>query len=110
VRTHGDLLEDHIGSLLDSKQPETMSIIIAARMRGSQEARREIERCLDELTPGARTSIIETSRDLLNVHSYIASSFTNPQDGLEQLMRYVRMKQSLAGDPESLSRAEEEDW
>jgi len=110
VRTHGDLIEDHISGLLDSKQPETMALIIAARMEGAKQGMEEIQKCLGELTPGARTRIIETSRDLLSVHSYVAGAFNSQQQGWESILRHVKMKQSLAGDPESLSRAEEEDW
>jgi len=90
VRTHGDLIEDHVSKLLDSKQPEVMATVIAARMAGSRQARREIEACLDEVTVVARSNIEAEAGDLLMVHGYVGRHFNNREDGLRHLVSYVK--------------------
>jgi len=110
VRSHGDLIEDHIAGLLESKQPETMATIIAARMEASKHAGEELERCLSELTPEARSNILRNSQDLMAVNDYAIQYFRSTSEGLEHLIRYVKMQRSLAGDPESLLAAEDSEW
>ena len=90
MRSDGDLLEDHVSKLLDSKQPEVMATVISARMYASKQAGREIIECLEELTPSARKRIGEGAGDLLMVHGYVGRHFNNREDGLRHLVSYVK--------------------
>jgi len=109
IRSHGDLIEEHIPNLLDSKQPDAMSKIISARMYVAKRADEEVERWLNELTPEARGEIEKNSEDLLLVHSYVTGPFNSSQQGWETMLSHVKMKKRLAEDPELLSIAEDRD-
>ena len=90
MRSDGDLIEDHVSKLLDSKQPEVMATVISARMFASREAFRELEACLEELTDISRDSIAKGAGDLLMVHGYVGRHFNNREDGLRHLVSYVK--------------------
>ena len=95
--------------LLDSKQPEEMAEVLAMRIIGSREARRELEWLRDQLTPEALSDVSELSADLLTTYGYVGTHFNNVADGVEQLIRYVKMQIGVEKGLVSES-TELEDW
>jgi len=95
VRTHGDLLEDHIRDLLESKQPDVMAKIITLRIMASEQADKEIQFCLNELLPERRQEFYERSEDLMEVNSWIIESFGKTSTGIDELVQYMKRKKLL---------------
>ena len=87
-------MEDHIPDLLESKQPENMAIVVAARLAASGQAYKEIQLCLSELTQEALGNELKRSGELMEINSYV-SRIGRGAEGYDLLLAHIRREKAI---------------